>query len=518
MDLRDYQLRAAGSFRVAVQKGHRSILLVLATGLGKTEIFTYIADRWVRGRVLVVAPLVELVGQAAKKIYQRTGEMPGIEQADLRSNEHELMRSRFVVGSKQSLCGRSQRYRALRDISLVVIDEAHLSLTADYKEMIEWFVGQGATVLGVTATPKRHDKRALGTLYECCPFNFGMAEAIKLGWLVPPRAECLQLKTLDLQAVKTSKTTGDFNEAQLQEAMEDQRVVFEVAAAVARTCGSLKTVVFCTGVNEAQAVAERLEDNYGLKAAWVCGDERRCPKQRRAEILGSFTGDRDGIQIVVNVGCLTTGWDFPGLEHLVIARLTRSRALYEQMLGRGTRPVGGVVDFPGSTPESRRAAIAASAKPHFKVTDLRDNSLEHKLVSIVDVLGGTLGVLERQKAVEALGRGAAVDVDQAVLDAREQARLEEEARQRRLRATIGAQADYVVHEVDPLEGPAAAGGVAGRSRGRGPVMPFGKHKGRRIAELETRSLRWYVENLDWRPSSLWVKQTMEAVLAERRGR
>src|SRR4051812_37894525 len=106
MTLRDYQLLCSAECRLAWRRGFKRPLIVLATGLGKTEIFVYIADRWSNGRVLFIAPLIGLVSQAAKKIMKRTGEAPAIEQGSLSSDEGYYFRSRFIVGSKQTLCSR----------------------------------------------------------------------------------------------------------------------------------------------------------------------------------------------------------------------------------------------------------------------------------------------------------------------------------------------------------------------------------------------------------------------------
>ncbi len=170
--------------------------------------------------------------------------------------------------------------------------------------------------------------------------------------------------------------------------LEATETVYEIAEVTARESGKLKTAVYCSSVAEAQLVAERLVDNYGLKADWICADQKLCTDQRRKEVLTSFQEDPQGVQFLCNVGILTIGWDFPALEHIVMARPTKSLSLYTQIFGRGTRPLEGVVDFDASTPETRLAAIAGSLKPHFRMTDLVDASMEHKIVTSVDVLGG----------------------------------------------------------------------------------------------------------------------------------
>lgn len=513
--LRDYQLAAINAIHES-WVFHDSVMVEMATGLGKTEVFVSIASRWPRGRVLVVAPLVELVGQAARKIAQRTGVMPDIEQGNLRASR--LFKNQFVVASKQTLTGKSQRYKTLEDIGLVVIDECHYAATDLYREMIEHFTGQGAQVLGLTATAKRHDKIAMGNLFEDCPFQLGIAEAVPLGWLVPAQARCIQLESLDLSKVATRGANGDFKESELAKVMEEEKVVYEIAEVTARESIGLKTAVFCASVQEARAVAELLVDQYRLKAAWICSDQLLCSEEKRADVLRSFTQEPDGIQIVCNVGILTTGWDFPGLEHIVVARPTRSLALYTQIFGRGTRALPGVVDFAGSTPESRRAAIAASAKPHFRITDLRDNALEHKLITAVDVLGGRMGIEIKERAKEAIAAaGGPVDLDQAIIDAKRAEELAREELERRRRAAVEARAKYKSVDVDPFDANQRGNVEMKTHAGKGPILKFGKkHYGKPISQVPTNYLQWMASEVKWGPNS-WLKRCVDAELRNRKG-
>jgi superfamily II DNA or RNA helicase len=508
MKLRDYQNEAYRSTHDAFQT-HTRVLVVLPTGLGKTVLFAALADDWPRGRVLVVAPLIQLIGQAAKKIRQMTSVMPSIEQANQWSNESEWARNPFIVGSKQTLTAKTKRYQRFVDVGLVVLDEADAQLTKPVAEMVDWFVEKGAKVLGVTATPKRKDQRAMKNMYEACAYEMSIADAIPLGWLVSPKAHSIQLESLDLSEVGTKGADGDFKDGELARVMEDEKVVCEVAAVTAAESANLKTVVYCAGVEEARKVAHRLVDTHHLRADWVCGDQRLCNEARRAEVIRSFTQDPDGIQIVCNVGVLTRGWDFPGLEHIVMARPTRSLNLFTQIMGRGTRPLEGVVDFENSSPESRLASIAESAKPYFKVTDLRDNTLAHKLISTADVLGGKMGFDVVDAAKKRLAEaGHAIDVNQALADAQR----EIERRERERLARVDARAKYKRVEADPFD-PNQRSTVA-KTNGRVVRMLFGKHKGQPLSEIPTGYLQWFVSEKERGPG--WLRGSIYNELRKRR--
>lgn len=525
MQLRDYQSQTVQA-TFSEWESHDSTLVVLPTGMGKTVVFATIAARWTEGRVLVIAPQIELVDQAAKKIQQVTGEWPAIEQASRRSNESAWARQQFIVGCRASLLttvrekrkpdrygvmqthAKHKRYERLSDVGLVIVDEAHLGLTEPFKELLDHYKSQGAKVLGVTATPKRHDNKALGMLYDSCAINIGIADAIEAGWLVPPTTHCLQLKSLDLSEVKTSRG-GDFKSEELAKALEDEQVVYEIAELTAAESQGLKTAVYCESVAQARQVAHLLADQHGMRAEYVSGE---CRKEKRKDVLASFANDVSGVQVVCNCGVLTTGWDFPGLEHIVVARPTKSLPLYTQIIGRGTRPLEGIVDFEGSTPETRRAAIASSAKPTFKVTDLRDNSLQHKLVTAVDVLGGDMELAVRERAEEILrNTDNARPLGEVLAEARE-AQEEFERKERERLARLRAKASYAKQSVDPFD--ESQRGAGERPSQNVQKIKFGKYKGMPLAEVPGHYLKYMANNVPNMPG--WMRSQVFGELARRK--
>jgi type I site-specific restriction endonuclease len=198
-----------------------------------------------------------------------------------------------------------------------------------------------------------------------------------------------------------------------------------------------------------------------------------------------------------------------------MARPTRSQSLYTQIFGRGTRPLEGVVDFPGSTAELRRAAIAASAKPHFKVTDLVDASMEHKIVTSVDVLGGRyeMPVIERVKKEILESAGGPVDIEKALQDAEEALRREREEAERKRRAQVQARAEYAKVAVDPFDEYSRGSGTAKKKNKC--HMPFGKHKGKSLSDIPSGYMEWALGNMKM---AGWLYGGMKAELDSRAGR
>ncbi len=504
--------------RVAVQdsfESHDSVIIEMATGLGKTEVVTQLMDQWEDGRCLFIAPRIELIGQAAGKIAVRTGEMPGVEQASLWSDETPWGRSPFVVASKDTLLsGDPKRYTRLRDVGLVVVDECHLSITKAWHEVLSYYMEQGAKVLGVTATARRHDHRAMYNLYEDCVYQYGIVQAIKDGWLVNAVTDCIQIESLDLSDVRsTGRTYGrDFVESELSARLEDYETVAEIAEVTARETKGVKTAIYCSSVEEARLVAERLKDSHGIRADWVCSDTTRCTEQHRREAINSFK-DPDGITHLANVEILSLGWDYPALSAIVMARPTRSLTLYTQIFGRGTRVLPNVVDgIPDSTPEKRRAAIAASAKPHFRMIDLVDSSLHHKIRTSPDVMSGTYTMEVVQRAKElAIEKEDKEELDELMQEAQKKLREEEAERIREENARLEAQIKYTTNRVDPFAD-AREGSVV--KKRRGARFTFGRFKGQLVQDAPT----WYLAGCKrGRPliTAPWLKNAINKELGRR---
>jgi superfamily II DNA or RNA helicase len=200
--------------------------------------------------------------------------------------------------------------------------------------------------------------------------------------------------------------------------------------------------------------AERLCEIFNRHqdcARWICG---KTPKQERRDLIAGYSSGE--FQIMVNVGCLTEGFDEPGIELIVMARPTKSTSLWMQMVGRGTRPLPDVVDTATDSNEGRQSAIASSPKPYLEILDFAGNAGRHKLVSAFDVLGGRYpqDVRDRAEANAARTAGPPLDIESALEEASEQVLKEkEEQRQRDVakRARLRAKVTYNTKKIDPFD-------------------------------------------------------------------
>lgn len=322
MQLRPYQEEARAKVQQEWKEGRKRTLLVLPTGCGKTIVFSkIIEDRVKMGeRVLVLAHRSELLEQASDKLMTATGLGTALEKAENTSIGSWF---RVVVGSVQTM----QREKRLSQFppnhfDTIVIDEAHHAISDGYQRVLEHF-GE-ANVLGVTATPDRGDMRNLGSYFDSLAYEYPLVDAIKSGYLSKITAITIPLE-LDLSTV--SQQGGDFKASEIGTALDPY--LEQIADEMVKQCKDRKTVVFLPLVKTSQKFRDILNAK-GFKAAEVNGESKD-----RAEILEDF--DKDKYNVLCNSMLLTEGWDCPTVDCVVVLRPTKVRALYSQMVGRGTR-------------------------------------------------------------------------------------------------------------------------------------------------------------------------------------
>lgn len=323
MELRPYQEAARRAVESEWEQGRRRTLLVLPTGTGKTVVFANVAKDVVDagGRVLVLAHRGELLQQAAGKLRAATGLGSSLEKAESTSLGEWF---RVTVGSVQTMCRPKRLAQFPADwFDAIVVDEAHHALSDSYQAVLGHF--PEANVLGVTATPDRADRRNLGQYFDSLAYEYSLPQAIRDGYLCPIEAQTVPLE-IDLGGVRVQN--GDFAASDLGSALDPylERIADEMLAA---GCLERRTVVFLPLVATSRKFRGILEAR-GFRAAEVNGESAD-----RAEVLSAF--ERGEYDVLCNSMLLTEGWDCPAVDCIVVLRATKSRALYCQMVGRGTR-------------------------------------------------------------------------------------------------------------------------------------------------------------------------------------
>lgn len=312
-DLRPYQHEFLSAVRRDFQK-HQHVLGVAATGSGKTILASELMRGW-EGNCLFLADAQELVLQNADKYYRYSGELAGVEMSDHRA----MPGDRVVIATTQSICRRLPKWRR-NYFSLIILDEAHRNTLGSMAAKVLLHFGE-AKVLGVTATPSRSDRKQLGSFYEKVSIEIGLARLIKEQWLSRIMIKSVPL-SVDLSKVRTQG--GDYNEGDLGEAISPH--LREASRLLARHARGRRTVVFLPLIATSQAFVQACQEE-GLRAVHVDGKDRD----------GLRAYERGEYDIISNASLLSTGWDHPPTDCVMILRPTKSLSLFQQMVGRGSR-------------------------------------------------------------------------------------------------------------------------------------------------------------------------------------
>jgi superfamily II DNA or RNA helicase len=572
--MRPYQVLATDAIYREWQE-HQATLCVLPTGMGKTVVAAETICRAPgEGRWLFLSHLREINYQSIDAIGKHLAEEPSLEMGEhreFRGGHGILDRSRVLVSSVQTMIRRMKDFDPLH-FDGVIIDEAHHAASETYRRIWRYFAEGNQNLRGllITATPNRADGVSIGCIASSCAIQIQIKDGIGDGWLVPVKQKFIRVNELRFDELKTRKNKfgeTDFVDEDLARMMGGEQISDEMSEtekleAVKRAeliCHRIaepsikeaqgrQAIVFCASVAQAERMAEVLRRHPGVTAREVVGSTN---EDERRQIVADFRASKIQFLCLCQIG--TEGFDVPSVELVIMARITKSLSLYMQMLGRGTRPLAGLVDQ-YDTAEERREAIANSRKPWMTVVDFVNNSGRHKLVSSLDVLAGEMPEDLRAEVAYELGQtGETADAvaigwekQRQRDEARERARQEAEERRRQAaereqqrRAQIRAEVTYQAEEVDPfargdvrpvVSQPVYRGGstdgqveylvrlgisrekaltftkaqagavIDKRTRQTGGdwVMRFGKHQGKTLAEIQQASpdyFRWMVANI-----------------------
>tara|TARA_R110002012_G_scaffold45866_6_gene121607 strand:- start:79 stop:1683 length:1605 start_codon:yes stop_codon:yes gene_type:complete len=348
--LRPYQEDAVAAAR-QTWKSTRSALVVLPTGTGKTiTALSIVAKAREKGfRVLWLAHRQELLTQPAKAfgaVWPDLADDIGI----VRATQNDFGAG-IVFASIDTVRNPTRLAEVLSagPPMLVVCDEAHHSMARSWQSVltaIDEAAEKAPFRLGLTATPERTDSKHLGKMWDIA-YSYSMMDAMDEGYLVPITPVTEYLEDLDLSEVAG---TADYNAEELAKALLAASVVEHTVDAMNRHGSGRRALLFTASVEQARLTADGLNE-AGWRAAFVSGET---PTDERADALRRFeAGD---INVICNCAVLTEGTDLPVADCIVVARPTRSKPLYIQMIGRGLRLSPGkddclVIDLSGATEE-----------------------------------------------------------------------------------------------------------------------------------------------------------------------
>lgn len=456
IELRPYQQEAVSSILQSLRT-HRTTLLILATGLGKTVTFGAVAQIGARHgrRVLVVAHREELIDQAAETL-RRFGLSVAIERADQRVDSTDL--PDVTIASLQTMRGKRLERFPSSAFALVIIDEAHHATAKSYRAILDHF--ETAKVLGVTATPDRADGTGLGKVFDSVAYRMEIGDGMRGGFLAPIVLRSVTVEGLDLSTIRVR--AGDFDRAALEAELRREDNMHAVAGSLAALIGDRQTLAFTAGVQQAHDLAACVRARR-IRAAAVDGST---PRDERERIRDAYRAGE--IQVVANAMIWTEGFDAPETSCVALIRPTRSRSLISQMIGRGLRLAPGktdclVLDFVPERAGKFRLASPADALAGSDVSD--------EVAAIVQRLS-----IEGTGALEDLIQRA--KAEQLALDLEEQKRKERDRDETaRLVREVG-----VIYAVTSLDVSRLLAAVGGGGSGR-PATP------EQIAALEKQGIK-----------------------------
>jgi DNA repair protein RadD len=352
LTLRPYQKAAVTAVWNHLRERDDNPVIVIPTGGGKTPVIATLCRDAVmtwQGRVLIVAHVKELLEQTAEKLRLVCPEVKfGVYSASLnrRDTEHAV-----IVAGIQSIYERACE---LGRFDLIVVDEAHMIPPTGegmYRQLLAEakVINPQVRVIGLTATPFRLKSGLICTpehfLNHVC-YEIGVRELIVQGFLssLITKAGVTRADTSTIHV-----RGGEFVPAEVENLMDqDELVEAACQEIVAYTRDRRAVLIFATGVKHGRHVQEVLRRQHGVECGFVCGET---PADERDATLKAF---RDGaLRHLCNVNVLTTGFDAPNIDCVVLLRPTMSPGLYYQMVGRGFRLSDGkanclVLDFGGN--------------------------------------------------------------------------------------------------------------------------------------------------------------------------
>lgn len=347
LTLRPYQREAVEAVYKYLAEHDDNPCVVTPTASGKSVMIAQIATDAVQqwgGRVLVLAHVKELLEQNAGKIRALCdGIEIGVYSAGLGSRDTDTP---VLVAGIQSVYNKAEK---LGKFDLVIVDEAHL-IQPDGEGMYRTLllamksINPLVRVIGFTATPFRMKGGLIcrpGNILNKICYEVGIKQMIAQGYLSPLVSRSGRV---DADLSKVHLRGGEFIADEAEKAMDNDRLTISACAEIVELTKERKSVlIFCTSVRHCRHVAERIAESSGMECAVVTGDT---PADERAEIIERFKGHevpdllgdvKPPLKFLCNVNVLTTGFDAPNVDCVVLLRPTNSPGLLIQMVGRGFR-------------------------------------------------------------------------------------------------------------------------------------------------------------------------------------
>jgi len=441
------------------EKNPKPSLIVLPTAWGKSILTAFVAKE-TDDKIIVLQPSKELLEQNYLKYLTLCGDFDcraSIYSASFNSKVIGKV-TYATIGSIKNIGATFRKY----GFTKMLIDEAHLYPREADSMLGKFLAESGIThVLGITATPvklqsntsldgEHYSKLVMltsrskkGNFFKDIIHVAQPSEMVRLGFWSPLK---YQVGTFDGSLLVFNSTKSEYTEESVQRAYEANDIVSQIRQAVTYS-GRKHILVFLPSVEDAKAFANRYPDS-----AAVYGD---MDKKEREKVISGFKSGR--IRIIFNVRVLSTGFDYTGIDCIILGISTASIALYYQIVGRATR-----ID-PG-----KKDALIIDLGGNFdrfgKVEDIR---------------------FEKGSIWRMFGTGD------------------------RLLSGMPIHEIGTVHADDVAREEQAAAERAAKRKGDPTMkMPFGKHKGLMVKDVPASYREWMLNNIEWRSTNDLLRKSI----------
>ena len=351
---REYQIKAKAELHRFYKSGGRSCILESATGTGKTFMAAmFIKDLITMGKkVLILTDREELHDGSAQALVDLRIHPFLIDRRSKRLNISHSVYVAMCETLKRRIKGLDYLNWVRNTFDYIIIDECHKQ---SFNEFFEIEAFGNANILGLTATPKRTGKsRQLAMDYQAIIRTPKISEHIDAGNLARPIYVDPDLGVTS-QGIKVSKINGeeDFNPQDADRAMDVHKVYEGLVNIMHNECKNLVTIIFCASSAGVIKTCKELNDAGIVAKYYISKPTEKIGAELHAIYGSMYSGERNRLKsdwkagkfkVLVNLGVFTTGFDYPGIEAVIINRMTMSLALFLQMCGRGSRVIPNVKD------------------------------------------------------------------------------------------------------------------------------------------------------------------------------
>ena len=331
--LREYQRKAVDAIDLAYASGRKNGLVTLATGLGKTIVASTFISEYLENspesKVLVLAHISDLVRQLERSCWPQFSKF--IETHVWTDGEKPVYAEGVTFATWQSVYAAINDGEALDSVfDLVVVDECHHAPSQSFSALIKAL--KPKFILGVTATPWRSDGASLRPLFGDPVFSMDVVEGMQAGFLSKVDYQ-MMLDGIDWEEIRKLSMQGltvkDLNR-DLYVPERDLGMIENISEVIEKTYND-RTLVFCRSIEHAQRL-QAFFRQFDIAAGVLHSGLHR---SERFRALSNF---RMGtLRVLISIEMLNEGIDVPEVNIVVFARVTHSRRIFLQQLGRGLR-------------------------------------------------------------------------------------------------------------------------------------------------------------------------------------